>query len=186
MNFPSILIIAVGLGMDAFSVAIGVGATARIVSLRPVFRLSFHFGLFQLLMPVMGWFAGVSVAHIIADYDHWIAFGLLAFVGGKMILESFNKEVKVHAADSTKGLTLFLLSVATSIDALAVGLSFAFLRIPIIYPSVIIGIVAFIMTAAGMFFGAKLGKTAGKRAEMLGGLILIGIGIKILMEHMTW
>jgi len=185
MNFISILIIAIGLGMDAFSVAIGVGATARVLSFMPVFRISFHFGLFQVLMPIAGWFAGMTVANVIAGYDHWIAFGLLAFVGGKMIKESFNKEEKVHASDPTKGVTLIILSVATSIDALAVGLSFAFLKIPILYPSIIIGIVAFIMTAIGMFFGERLGRIVGKRVEVVGGLILIGIGVKILIDHMA-
>lgn len=185
MSFPSILAIAIGLGMDAFSVAIGVGANTRAISLGPVFRLSFFFGLFQVLMPIAGWSAGVSVANYIAVYDHWIAFGLLALVGGKMIMESFNEEAKDHTVDPTKGLTLIILSVATSIDALAVGLSFAFLKISIFYPSIIIGIVAFLMTAIGMFFGEKLGKIVGKRVEILGGLILIGIGVKILIEHMV-
>ena len=185
MSFPSILVIAIGLGMDAFSVAIGVGAALRIISFGPVFRLSFFFGLFQVLMPMAGWFAGVSVANIIAGYDHWMAFGLLAFVGGKMITGSFNDEAKVYTTDPTKGLTLIILSVATSIDALAVGLSFAFLKISVIYTSIIIGIVAFIMTAIGMFFGEKLGKIVGKRVGILAGLILIGIGVKILIEHMV-
>ncbi|NTW16343.1 MAG: manganese efflux pump, partial [Syntrophaceae bacterium] len=185
MNFISIFIIAVGLGMDAFSVAIGVGATARVFSSMSVFRLSFCFGLFQVLMPIAGWCAGMTVANIIAEYDHWIAFGLLAFVGGKMIKESFHQEDNIHASDPTKGMTLIVLSVATSIDALAVGLSFAFLNIPILYPSIIIGIVAFVMTALGMFFGEKLGKIVGKRVEIVGGLILIGIGVKIVIDHMA-
>jgi putative Mn2+ efflux pump MntP len=185
MSFPSILVIAIGLGMDAFSVAIGVGAGYRVISFGPIFRLSFFFGMFQVLMPIAGWFAGVSVAGIIAGYDHWVAFGLLAFVGGKMILESFKEEAKVHTTDPTKGFTLIILSVATSIDALAVGLSFAFLKITIFYPSLIIGIVAFFMTMVGMFFGEKLGKVVGRRVEMLGGLILIGIGVKIVIEHMA-
>jgi len=185
MSFPSILVIAIGLGMDAFSVAIGVGAAARMISFGPVFRISFFFGLFQVLMPMAGWFAGVSVANIIAGYDHWMAFGLLAFVGGKMIAESFNDEAKVYTTDPTKGLTLIILSVATSIDALAVGLSFAFLKIPVIYPSIIIGIVAFFMTMVGMLFGERLGKLVGRRAETLGGIVLIGIGVIILFEHIA-
>jgi manganese efflux pump family protein len=185
LSISSILIVAIGLGMDAFSVAIGVGATSRILSFGPVFRLSFSFGLFQFIMPIAGWLAGLTVANIIAGYDHWVAFGLLAVVGGKMIVESFNERTKVHATDPTKGLFLLMLSVATSIDALAVGLSFAFLKIPILFPSIIIGIVAFFMTAVGMFFGEKLGKVVGKKVEMLGGLILIGIGVKIVIEHIA-
>ena len=185
MTLPSILIIAVGLGMDAFSVAIGIGAVIRTASYGPAFRLSFHFGLFQTLMPIAGWFVGMTVAPVIEGYDHWVAFGLLAYVGGKMIVESFREEEKIHREDPTKGLSLVMLSVATSIDALAVGLSFAFLKIPILYPSIIIGVVAFIMTMIGMVFGEKLGGLMGKRVETIGGVILIGIGIKILIEHLT-
>ncbi len=185
MTLPSIIIIAIGLGMDAFSVAIGIGAAIGTASLVPAFRLSFHFGLFQTLMPLAGWFAGMTVAHIIKGYDHWIAFGLLAYVGGKMIVESFREKEKIQRADPTRGLTLVMLSVATSIDALAVGLSFAFLQVPILFPSIIIGIVAFVMTMIGMVFGEKLGVLMGKKVEMAGGLILIGIGVKILMEHLT-
>jgi len=183
VSLPAVLIIAVGLGMDAFSVAIGVGAVLRTVSFGPAFRLSFHFGVFQTLMPVVGWFAGMTVADMIAEYDHWIAFGLLSYVGGKMIMESFHDKKNMHNADPTKGWTLVMLSVATSIDALAVGLSFAFLRLPILYPSIIIGIVAFGMTMTGVLFGNKLGKIMGKRVEIIGGITLIGIGIKILIDH---
>ena len=136
-------------------------------------------------MPIVGWFAGMTVAPVIEGYDHWVAFGLLTFVGGRMIIESFHQDEKTHETDPTKGLTLMILSVATSIDALAVGLSFAFLNIPILYPSLIIGVVAFIMTMVGMKFGEKLGVVMGKKVERIGGLILIGIGVKILMEHLT-
>ncbi len=185
MNFPSILIIAIGLGLDAFSVAIGVGAVSWNVLLGSALRLSFYFGMFQTLMPIAGWFAGMTVADVIADYDHWVAFGLLAYVGGKMIMESFRQEKRAYKTDPTRGWTLIMLSVATSIDALAVGLSFAFLKIPILYPSIIIGLVAFAMTMIGIIFGEKLGKIVGKKIEGLGGLILVGIGFKILIEHLT-
>lgn len=185
MNFPSILIIAVGLGLDAFSVAIGVGAVSRNVLLGSALRLSFFFGMFQTLMPIAGYFAGMTVAEVIADYDHWIAFGLLAYVGGRMIMESFHQEKRDYKTDPTRGWTLIVLSVATSIDALAVGLSFAFLKIPILYPSIIIGLVAFAMTMIGITFGEKMGKVVGKRIEGVGGVILVGIGFKILIEHLT-
>ena len=185
MSFLSIFIIAMGLGMDCFSVAIGVGASFRVVSLGAVFRLSSCFGLFQFLMPVAGWFAGVSVANIIAGYGHWIAFGLLSLVGGKMIMESYYGKAKVNATDPTKGLSVIILSMATSIDALAVGFSFALLKMPVLYPSTVIGIVAFVMTVCGMLFGGKLGQIFGKRVEIFGGLLLIGIGVKILMENMA-
>ena len=185
MSFISILIIAIGLGMDAFSVAISIGAVSRRVSLAPVLRLSASFGLFQFLMPLAGWLGGMTVADHIAGFDHWIAFVLLLYVGGKMIHESFQCEEKVHPNDPTKGMTLLMLSVATSIDALAVGLSLALLKTPILYPSIIIGVVAFIMTALGMLFGEKLGKICGKKVEVIGGIILIGIGVKILFDHVA-
>lgn len=185
MSFISILVIAIGLSMDAFSVAISIGAVSRKVSFAPVLRLSASFGLFQFFMPLAGWLGGMTIADYIAGFDHWIAFVLLLYVGGKMIHESFQREEKVHSNDPTKGLTLLMLSVATSIDALAVGLSLAFLKMPILYPSIIIGIVTFIMTALGMLFGEKLGKIFGKRVEVIGGIILIGIGIKILFDHVA-
>jgi putative Mn2+ efflux pump MntP len=186
MTITAIFIIAVGLGMDAFSVAVGVGASGRRLTYGPVLRLSLAFGLFQFIMPLAGWLAGMTVAAWIADFDHWIAFILLAFVGGKMIWESFHGDGRAESAvDPTKGLTLLMLAVATSIDALAVGLSFAFLKIAIFYASILIGIVAFAMTLVGMVFGNKLGELFGKRAEMIGGLVLIGIGVKILLDHMN-
>lgn len=186
MSFWSVLLIAVALGMDAFSVAIGIGAASRRISPAPVLRLAASFGLFQFFMPVAGWLGGMTIAAYIDSFDHWLAFALLLYVGGKMIHESFRgKDAEELANDPTRGLTLLMLSVATSIDALAVGLSLALLKTPILYPSVIIGIVAFLMTAAGMIFGEKLGRMFGKRVEVVGGLILVGIGIKILWDHLT-
>ena len=185
MSFLSILVIALGLGMDAFAVAIGVGASIRARSWGSTLRLSSYFGLFQFLMPVAGWFAGVSVADIIAGYDQWIAFGLLALVGGRMIIESYTGEAKVLTRDQTRGLTVIILSLATSIDALAVGFSFALLQMPVFYPSIIIGMLAFMMTMFGMLFGKKLGVIFGRRVGVFGGLLLIGIGAKILMGHMA-
>jgi putative Mn2+ efflux pump MntP len=182
MNFLFLFLVAIGLGMDAFAVAVAVGAVIKRLRLRHIFRLSLHFGLFQFLMPIVGWLAGMTMTKIFADYDHWIAFVILVCVGGKMIWESF-KEDRVALKDPTRGLSLIILSLATSIDALAVGLSFAFLKMPIIYPSAVIGIVAFIMTAGGMVLGTKIGKLFGKRVKLLGGLILIGIGVKILLDH---
>jgi putative Mn2+ efflux pump MntP len=182
----SIFLIAVGLSMDALSVAIGVGAAARTLTPGAVLRLAGSFGLFQFAMPLAGWLAGRTIADTISRYDHWVAFLLLALVGGKMIWESFRPE-KEHAqvSDPTRGLTLMILSVATSIDAFAVGLSFALLKMPVIHASVVIGAVCFCMTAAGMVFGRKLGGWFGKRAELAGGLVLLGIGIKILWDHLT-
>ncbi|HUH67053.1 MAG TPA: manganese efflux pump MntP family protein [Syntrophales bacterium] len=181
MSFLSLLAVAVGLGTDAFSVALGVGGSIRPVSWAAVLRLSSFFGLFQLVMPVLGWLAGVSVTTVVAGFGHWIAFGLLVLVGSKMIASSFNGKEKIRSVDPTKGLSVVILSIATSVDALTVGVSFAFLKIPVLYPSVVIGAVAFLMTACGMVFGERMGKIAGRRAEVIGGILLIGIGIKILI-----
>jgi putative Mn2+ efflux pump MntP len=187
MSFLSILIIAVGLGMDAFSVAIGIGAVRGRVSPGPVLRLSVSFGIFQFFMPVLGWLAGRTVVERISAYDHWVAFGLLLFVGARMIHESFAGEgrERTDREDPTRGWTLLMLSVATSIDALAVGMTMALLKTPILYPSAVIGVVAFAMTMAGMLAGRRLASLFGRKVELLGGLILIGIGVQILIEHMT-
>lgn len=185
LDFLSILIIAVGLGMDALSVAVGIGATTRTLTAGPVLRLACSFGLFQFAMPLAGWLAGDKVADSIGRYDHWVAFLLLAFVGGKMIWESFHHEQqRPQGNDPTQGMTLLILSVATSIDALAVGFSFALLKAPIVFSSVVIGIVCFFMTMGGMIFGRKLGALFGKKAELLGGMVLLGIGVKILWDHL--
>lgn len=184
MNLITIFILAIGLGIDAFSVAIGIGAANTKRSWAPVLRLAAAFGIFQLVMPIAGWLAGQSVVDIISDYDHWIAFALLAYVGGKMIREGFEKERDEEKADQTRGLPLLLLSIATSIDALAVGFSFSVLKMPILFPATIIGIVCFMMTAIGMLFGKALAKIFGKKVEIFGGLVLIAIGVKILIDHL--
>jgi len=135
-------------------------------------------------MPIIGWYLGTTVDQYIRDYDHWIAFGLLTYIGIKMLRESTSSDSdRKSLTDPTKGKMLVMLSIATSIDALAVGLSLAFLGTTIWFPSVVIGIVALVMTAVGMVFGKALGKRFGKIMELIGGLILIGIGIKILLEH---
>ena len=137
-------------------------------------------------MPILGWSAGQSDQKYIQSFDHWVAFGLLLLIGGKMIYESFEfgKKGKKYDSDPTKGLSLLLLSVATSIDALAVGLSIALLGVGIIYPAVVIGLVAFVLTLVGMKIGALLGNLVRKRGELLGGVILILIGVIILFEHL--
>jgi putative Mn2+ efflux pump MntP len=183
VSFFSIFVIAIGLGMDAFAVAIGAGVALKNPSQASVFRMSFSFGFFQFIMPITGWAAGVTIETFIHDYDHWLAFLLLAAIGGKMIHDALRDAKEVHSPDPTRGLPLFMLSIATSIDALAVGLSLALLNVAILYPSVIIGIVAFGMTWIGMVFGERLGRVFGKKMEMAGGLILLGIGVKILLEH---
>jgi len=185
MGLITVFFIAVGLGIDAFSVAIGIGATNNKKSWAPVLRLAASFGIFQFAMPVAGWLAGLTVVEIIASFDHWIAFALLALVGGKMIWEGFEKEGDKEKDDQTRGWPLLMLSIATSIDALAVGFSFSILKTPILFPALIIGIVCFCMTVTGMVFGKVLAKIFGKKVEIFGGLVLIAIGVKILADHLT-
>jgi len=187
VSFPVVLGIALGLAMDAFAVTLGLGCSRRGLTRGQSFRLAGHFGLFQLVMPIIGWAGGMSVERHIRSFDHWVAFGLLAFVGGKMIVESFRSESKEDcpAGDPSRGSRVYLLSLATSIDALAVGLSLAVLEVPILYPAAVIGVVAFGMTVLGGRLGPILGRVVGRRAELAGGVILILIGTKILADHLA-
>lgn len=186
MNFVTILGIAFGLAMDAFAVAIAVGSRLERPTFRPFFRLSFHFGLFQFLMPVLGWLAGSQIAPLIEDWDHWIAFGLLLIIGGKMIKESLqNQKERIRFADPTRRWSLVILSIATSIDALAVGLSLALLNVRIWNASVIIGLVAAAMTLIGMYCGKYLSERFERASSFLGGIILLAIGFRILISHLT-
>ena len=185
MNPILLLGIALALALDALAVTLGLSLSDGSLNRRQAFRLSFHFGLFQFLMPLFGWTAGYGLKRFIEAYDHWVAFGLLTLVGVKMIVESLAAEgSKKNRSDPTRGLSLFVLSVATSIDAFAVGLSFAALRYPILFPAFVIGIVAFGMSLVGSRLGPLIGRLAGRRAELVGGAILIGIGIKILVDHL--
>ena len=183
MSLIEVLLVAVGLAMDAFAVSLGIGATPYATGRRPLFRLSFHFGLFQALMLVLGWVAGSSIAQLISAVDHWIALGLLAFVGVRMIRSGLNPNGASHASDPSRGSLLVMLAVATSIDAFAVGLSLAMLRVNIFYPAAVIGVITGGLSLVGLLAGHRLGKMFGKRMEILGGLILIAIGIKILVGH---
>jgi len=178
--------LALALAMDAFAVSLGLGLSLRPASSGQTFRLAFHFGLFQFLMPVLGWAAGETLIRHIEKYDHWVAFALLLGVGGKMIFKSLKPEPSLESkrSDPTRGISLLVLSVATSLDALAVGLSLAALRVDIVVPAIVIGSVAFAMTALGMKIGPTLGRIIGRRAELLGGAILILIGIKIVTDHL--
>jgi putative Mn2+ efflux pump MntP len=186
VQFVNISAIAVALAMDAFAVAISTGVILKDVTFRQTFRLSWHFGLFQAMMPVIGWGAGLTVRPYIERWDHWVAFGLLAFVAVNMFREAFgqNKEGR-DQRDPTKGITLVMLSVATSIDALAVGLSLSFLNVSIWAPAVIIGIVAGLFTIIGLQIGQRIGsaKRLSLYAEIIGGIVLLVIGLNILHEH---
>jgi putative Mn2+ efflux pump MntP len=183
MNLETILI-AVGLGMDTFAVGVGSGTVFEPPVKRSVFRLSFHFGLFQSLLFVTGYFAGRSIVEVIAAWDHYAALGLLLFVGLRMVREGMTRgDEEALRADPSRGWRLVMLSVATSIDALAVGLSFGVLAREVLLPALVIGGVSCAMTLAGIFVGRRLKAGFGSYAEIVGGLILIGIGVKIFVEN---
>ncbi len=184
MSIVEIMLIAVGLAMDAFAVALGIGTTQAATGRRAVFRLSFHFGLFQFLMPILGWLAGSSIAQFISAFDHWVALVLLAFVGGRMVQSGLDPNGESYRTDPSRGRTLLMLAVATSIDAFAIGLGLAMLNINIIYPSTIIGVVAAGFTLLGLALGSRLGAWFGKRMEVVGGLVLIGIGLRVVITHL--
>ena len=184
MDAITLIGLALALAMDAFAVALGTGAVLSRLTGRHLFRLGFHFGLFQALMPVIGWLAGRTIIQWVSAWDHWIAFCLLAIIGGRMIFEAFSDKEKADERDPTKGLSLVLLSIATSIDALAVGFSLSVIGVSIWMPSLVIGLVAGILTVVGMLLGGRIGDRWGSRVEIFGGVILIGIGLKILAEHL--
>lgn len=184
MSQLEILTIAIGLAMDAFAVSLGAGATAYARSPRARFRLSFHFGLFQCLMPIGGWLLGNSVASRIHAIDHWVAFILLAIVGSRMIYAAFAPGDTFYSRDPSRGTTLVMLAVATSIDALAVGLSLAMLEVGIWYASVTIGLITGLLSLLAIRLGNRLGERFGKGMEAAGGVLLLAIGVRILMQHM--
>ena len=182
MGIISILLIAVGLAMDSLAVSISGGIVMRAFCMRQSLRLALTMGIFQGGMTLLGWLMGVSFSSYITAFDHWIAFILLGFLGGKMIYESFGEEETTISSFSTK--TLLTLGVATSIDALAVGVSMAFLITSIYYPAFIIGFVTFALSLIGVISGYRFGKIKGITVELFGGIILIAIGVKILIEHL--
>jgi putative Mn2+ efflux pump MntP len=185
VGFITILITAVGLSADCFAVAISLSISRQGLSFRRFIRFPVAFGLFQALMLVIGWLVGSSFVRFISAYDHWLAFGLLAFIGGRMIWESFHEEDEDEAGrDINRWLTLLMLSIATSIDSLAAGLGYAFLRVDIAFAAAVTGLTTFIITIIGHLIGNKVGPLVGKRAEMAGGIILILIGLRILLEHL--
>ena len=185
---PLILVLglAVALAMDCFAVSMGLACGLKGLSWRQAVRMAFFFGSFQFGMPVLGWFAGETAVRFMKNVDHWIAFGLLAAIGGKMLHEAFgmSEEEKACRPDQIRGGRLVILSVATSIDALAVGLSLGVIKAGILYPASVIGGVCFLMTVVGARLGPVVGRAVGRRAELLGGLILIAIGLRILFEHL--
>ncbi len=179
MNDFEIVVIGIGLAMDAFAVSLGVSASRENMGIRPTFRLSFHFGLFQFLMPIIGWFIGYEIVDYL-KLNIWIAFGLLLFVGIRMILGGIRNHPMEERQDLTKGMSLVILSLATSIDALAIGFSLAMLKLEIWYPSVIIGLITALLSLLAIYLGKKLNSKFGNRMEIIGGIILLLIGFKIM------
>jgi manganese efflux pump family protein len=184
LELTTSFLIALGLAMDAFAVSIGVSTSGQVPQLRSKLRLAGHFGIFQGGMTILGWLAGETIVQWIERWDHWLAFGLLLYVGANMIRSSLSKADEEVQVDPSKGWSLVILSVATSLDALAVGLSFALVKTPVVIPSILIALVAFGLSCVGLFAGCKLGEKFGKRMEIVGGLVLIGIGVRILITHL--
>jgi putative Mn2+ efflux pump MntP len=183
MALITIMVIAVGLAMDAFAVSIVSGSAYKRLNIKHAFRIAFFFGGFQAFMPLIGSLAGLTVREYTANYDHWIAFVLLAGVGGKMIYEAFKIGPADNSLNPANIFVLLVLSVATSIDALAVGVTLSFLKVPIAAAVTIIGLVTFILSYVGVFIGKKFGHFFESKIEAVGGLILIGLGAKILIQH---
>lgn len=182
MSFIELFLIAVGLSMDAFAVSVCKGLSVKRLSPKHALLVGIYFGGFQFLMPVIGYLLGFRFEHIITNIDHWIAFVLLAFIGGNMIKESFSKSEELNDDFSFK--TMLMMAVATSIDALAVGITFAFLSVRILPAAGLIGITTFIISGAGIYIGNVFGAKYKSKAELAGGVILILIGVKILLEHL--
>ncbi len=183
MELVTSLFIATGLAMDAFAVSLGIGTTGQASDRRAKFRLAFHFGVFQAGMTLLGWLVGSTIAGFISSIDHWVALVLLGYVGVNMIRSGLDKDGECYQSNPSKGKTLMMLCVATSLDAMAVGLGMAMIHSPVMLPAIIIGVVTSGLSVFGLLAGTRLGETFGKRMEILGGLILIGIGLRIVFTH---
>jgi manganese efflux pump family protein len=177
------LILAFSLSLDAMAVALALSAAGHLGNIRAKFRIAFHFGLFQFLMPVAGWAVGARIEPYIASSDHWIAAGLLAFVAVRMIRSAYGPVDTREANDPSRGWTLVTLATATSIDALAVGLGLAALRISVWYPSVVIGLITFVLSTLAILLGQRVGSHFGKRGQIVGGIVLLLIALKIVVSH---
>ena len=197
MDIVSVLFIAAALAMDAFSVSITSGMVLKKVKMSASSKIGLFFGVFQFVMPCIGYFLGSAFASLITSFDHWIAFILLGFIGGKMLYEAIKGDDKEeeNIKNPLDNKLLTMLAIATSIDALAVGVTFATMGMQVVSPCTfsqlallqsagIIGVVAFLISVAGVHIGGKCGNLFGNKAEILGGIVLIGIGVKILIEHL--
>jgi putative Mn2+ efflux pump MntP len=184
MNLYVLIGIAVGLSMDALAVSVTNGIMIKKLQVKHAFRIAFSFGFFQAIMPLIGWAAGITFSTYIKSFDHWVAFGLLLIVGSRMIWESYQSSKSDEAMRNCLHFpTLLALSIATSLDALAVGVSFAFLDMTIWIPILVIGFITFVICFIGVLLGNKLAPILGNKLGIIGGLVLIGIGINILIQH---
>lgn len=183
MNLLEILLVSVGLAMDAFAVSVCKGLSMKMMDWKKAIIVGSYFGIFQMVMPIIGYMLGIGFSSFIENVDHWIAFGLLAFIGAKMIKESFQKEEKIN--DSVDFKTMYMLAIATSIDALAIGITYAFLEVEnYMLAFACIGVITFILSIIGVKIGNRFGNKYGSNAEFVGGFILVCLGVKILIEHL--
>jgi putative Mn2+ efflux pump MntP len=182
MDVFTAILIAIGLAMDAMAVSIAKGIAIDRNRRRSALLLASFFGGFQMLMPAIGWLVGIGFESVIMGVDHWVAFGLLVFIGLKMIYDSTRKEAE-NKEENLRLHSILTLAIATSIDALMVGLSFAFISISVLEPILVIGLITFLLSITGFFFGCGLGRVFGQKVKLVGGLILIAIGFRILLEH---
>lgn len=186
MGFLEIFLIGVGLSADAFSVAVCKGLNMRKLNMKHAYIIALFFGGFQALMPLIGYLLGTSFSSYIESFDHWIAFVLLAFIGGKMAIEAIREkdEDEEEKTDVLKIGELTVMAIATSIDALAVGITFAFLKVNILFSILLIGVTTFALSLGGVLLGNRFGAKYKSKAELAGGIILVLIGVKILLEHL--
>lgn len=185
MNLLTILLIALALSMDAFAVSIASGIAIKRLRIEHALTIALWFGIFQAVMPLVGWLGGVNLRDLLSGIDHWVVFGLLLFIGIKMIWEAFQIEPIEKEANPLDVRILFSFSLATSLDALAIGVSFALLGMPVVMPVIIIGAVTFLVSFAGVWIGDRGEHFFGKKMEIVAGIILIAIGIRVLVSHLA-
>ena len=183
MELVELILISIGLGMDAFAVSVCKGLSMSKMNWKKAGIIALYFGGFQAIMPMIGYFLGSSFENIVTNIDHWIAFILLGIIGANMIKESFSKDSE-NCNDDTSFKTMIVLAIATSIDALAVGITFAFLRVNLVLAISLIGIITFALSIIGVKIGNRFGDRYERNAELVGGCILVLLGIKILLEHL--
>jgi manganese efflux pump family protein len=185
MELITLILLSIGLSVDSFAVSVSSGVIISGITFRKATRIAFFLAIFQAVMPLIGWFIGKRIESLVESFDHWLAFGLLAIIGGKMILESLKPHKDAARKSNPMELKVLLgMSLATSIDALVVGISFGFIQVDLWFASVIIGFTTFVFSMLGILFGKKIGGRFGEKMEIIGGIVLILIGLKILFQHL--